>query len=97
MAHHNPESSRAMPSHLGGFTSKSNKCHKDCFTKLKYSNHSQREISQPKLGFITNHSNLTKRCWGELTKALERVFSLVELAASKGGRGKALILVPKKN
>jgi hypothetical protein len=70
MAHHNLESSRATSSRLGGFNSKSNKYHEDCFTKLKYSNHSQREISQPKLGFITNHSNLTKRCWGELTKAL---------------------------
>jgi hypothetical protein len=37
MTHHNIGSSRAMPSHLGGFTSKSNKCHEDCFTKLKCS------------------------------------------------------------
>jgi hypothetical protein len=60
---------------------------------LKYSNHSQRGISHSKLGFITNHSNLTKRCWRELTKALGWVFSLVELAASKGERGKAFILI----
>jgi hypothetical protein len=70
-AHHNLGSSRVTPSRLGGFTSKSNKCHEDCFIKLKCSNHSQRGISQPKLGFLTNHSNLTKRWWGELTKALE--------------------------
>jgi hypothetical protein len=31
-AHHNLENSRATPSRLGGFTSTSNKCHKDCFT-----------------------------------------------------------------
>jgi hypothetical protein len=37
MAHHNLGSFRAMPSHLGGFTSKSNKCHEDCFAKLKCS------------------------------------------------------------
>jgi hypothetical protein len=37
MTHHNLGSSRATPSHLGGFTSKSNKCHEDCFTKLKCS------------------------------------------------------------
>jgi hypothetical protein len=48
-----------------------------------------------KLGFITNHSNLTKRCWGELTKVLGRVFLLVGPTASKGGRGKAFILTPK--
>jgi hypothetical protein len=75
MTHHNLGSSRATPSRLGGFTSKSNKCHEVCFTKLKCSNHSQRGISQPKHGFITNHSNLTKRCWGELTKGFRmRVF-----------------------
>jgi hypothetical protein len=70
MAHHNLRSSRAISSHLGDFTSKSNKCHEDYFTKLKFSNHSQRGISHLKLGFITNHSNLTKRCWGELIKTL---------------------------
>jgi hypothetical protein len=70
MAHHNLESSRETPSHLRGFTSKSNKCNENCFTKLKCSNHSQRGISQQKFGFLTNHSNLTKRCWGELIKTL---------------------------
>jgi hypothetical protein len=72
LSHGSPQlgSSRAMPSHLRGFTSKSNKCHEDCFIKLKCSNHSQRGIFQPKLGFITNHSNLTKWCWGEITKTL---------------------------
>jgi hypothetical protein len=95
-AHHNLGSSRVTASHLGGFTSKSNKCHKDCFTKLKCSNRSQRGICQPKLGFITNYSNLIKWCWGELIKALAWVFSLVEPAASKGGRGKDFILVPQK-
>jgi hypothetical protein len=69
MAHHNLGSSRAMPSHLGGFTSNSNKCHKDCFTKLKCSSAHKEDLTQPNLGFITNHSNLPKRCWGELTKA----------------------------
>jgi hypothetical protein len=96
MAHHNLGSSRATPSRLEGFTSKSNKCHEDCFTKLKCSNHSQRGISQPKFEFIMNHSNLIKKYWGELTKALGRVFSLVEPAASKGRKGKAFILIPKK-
>jgi hypothetical protein len=67
MAHHNLESSRASTSRLGGFTSKGNKCHEDCFIKLKCSNHSQREISHPKLEFLINYTNLIKRCWGELT------------------------------
>jgi hypothetical protein len=46
-AHHNLESSRAMPSHLGGFTSKSNKCHKDCFIKLKCSSAHKEDLTQP--------------------------------------------------
>jgi hypothetical protein len=61
MAHHNLESSRAKSSHLGGFTSKSNKCHEDCFTKLKCSRLTKRFSLNHILGFITNHSNLTKR------------------------------------
>jgi hypothetical protein len=36
-AHHNLGSSRTMPRRLGGFSFKSNKCHKDYFTKLKCS------------------------------------------------------------
>jgi hypothetical protein len=32
MTHHNRGTSRVMPSHLEGFTSKSNKYHEDCFT-----------------------------------------------------------------
>jgi hypothetical protein len=35
MAHHNLGSSRVIPSHLGGITTKSNKCYEYCFTKLK--------------------------------------------------------------
>jgi hypothetical protein len=63
---------------------------------LKYSNHSQRGIFEPKLGFIINNSNLTKRCWGELTNALGWVFLLVEQAPSKGGRGKNFYTIPQK-
>jgi hypothetical protein len=70
MAHHNLGRSRTMPSPLGGFTSNINIGHENCFTKLKCSSRSQRGISQPKLEFITNHSNFTKSCWGGLTNAL---------------------------
>jgi hypothetical protein len=63
MAHHNLGSFRVTPSRLGGFTSKSNKYYEDCFTKLKCSRLTKRFSLNPKLEFITNHSNLTKRCW----------------------------------
>jgi hypothetical protein len=70
MAHHNLGCSRATPSHLGGFTSKSNKCYEDCFTKIKCSSAQKEDLTQPKLGFLTNHTNLTenplKEGWGKL-------------------------------
>jgi hypothetical protein len=56
MAHHNLGTSRAMPSHLGGFTSNSNKCHKDCFTKLKYSSAHKEDLTQP-LAWISHKSH----------------------------------------
>jgi hypothetical protein len=36
-----------MPSRLGGFTSKSNKCHEDCSTKLKCSSVHKEDLTQP--------------------------------------------------
>jgi hypothetical protein len=72
MDHHNIGSYKAMPSRLEGFTSKSNKCHKDYFTKLKCSNAqmlTKRILSTHHLGFLINHKILIKRGWGELTKA----------------------------
>jgi hypothetical protein len=47
MSHHNHGSSRATSSRLGGFTSKSNKCHKDCFIKLKCSSVHKEDLIQP--------------------------------------------------
>jgi hypothetical protein len=96
-AHHNLGSSRVTPSNLGSFTSKSNKRHEDCFTKLKCSNHSQRRISQPKLGFLINHSNLNKRCRGKLTKALGMsIFIGGTSSLQKSEGGEAFILAPQK-
>jgi hypothetical protein len=46
--HHTLGSSRAMPSRLGGFTSKSNKYHKYCFTKIKCSSaHKEDSLNTP--------------------------------------------------
>jgi hypothetical protein len=44
---HNLGSSRATPSHLGGFTSKSNKCHEYFFTKLKCTSAHKEYLTQP--------------------------------------------------
>jgi hypothetical protein len=54
-AHHNLGSSREMLSHLGGFTSKSNKYHEDCFTKLKCSSAHREDLTQP-LAWISHKS-----------------------------------------
>jgi hypothetical protein len=55
MTHHNLGSSRAMPSHLGGFTSKTNKCHEDYFTKLKCSSSNKEDLTQH-LAWISHKS-----------------------------------------
>jgi hypothetical protein len=55
----------------------------------------KRILSTHHLGFLTNHKILTKRGWGELTKALDEYISWVAPATSKGGRGKLLYLSPK--
>jgi hypothetical protein len=55
MTHHNFGSSRATPNHLGDFTYKSNKCHKDSFTKLKCSSAHKEDLTQP-LAWISHKS-----------------------------------------
>jgi hypothetical protein len=55
-AHHNIGSFRVMPSRLGGFTSKSNKCHEDCFTKPKCSSTHKEDLTQP-LAWIPHKSH----------------------------------------
>jgi hypothetical protein len=60
MSHHNLRSSRSTPSHLEGFTSKSNKYHKDCFTKFKCSSAHKENSLNPPLSFLINHKILIK-------------------------------------
>jgi hypothetical protein len=55
-AHHNLGRSRATPSRLGGFTSKSNKYHEDCFIKLKCSSAHKEDLTQP-LAWISHKSH----------------------------------------
>jgi hypothetical protein len=56
----------------------------------------KRILSTHHLDFLTNHKILTKRGWGELTKAWDECILWVAPAPSKGGKGKAFILVPQK-
>jgi hypothetical protein len=54
-----------------------------------------RILSTHHLDFLTKHKILTTRGWGELTKVLDECISWVAPVPSKGGKGKAFILVPK--
>jgi hypothetical protein len=84
-----------MPSHLGGFTSKSNKCHEDCFTKLKCSSAHKENLTQP-LAWISHKSYKPYlEVKEEVSKAQRRVFSSVETAPSKGWRGELLYYLLK--
>jgi hypothetical protein len=76
-----------MPSHLEGFTSNSNKCHKaQVLTK--------RISLNPNLDF-SQIIQTSQRGVGRSSERHGNAFgSLVVPAASKGGRGKAFILAP---
>jgi hypothetical protein len=98
-AHHNLGSSRATPSRLGGFTSKSNKCHEDCFTKLKCSN-AQRAHKEDSLNPNLDFSQITQtsqRGVGESSQRLSiSVFRGWHQLLPKEGGGKLLYLPPQK-
>jgi hypothetical protein len=96
MAHHNLGSSRETSNRLGGFTSKSNKCHKYYFTKLKCSSAHKDDSLNPSLRFSHKSQDPHKEGLGELTKAYDECILWVAPAASKGGRMKAFILVRQK-
>jgi hypothetical protein len=56
MTHHYLGNSRTTLSHLGGFTFKCNKCHKDCFTNIKCSITHKEDLTQP-LAWISHKSH----------------------------------------
>jgi hypothetical protein len=57
------------PSHLGGFTSKTNKCHEDCFTNLKYSNGHKEDALNSNLDF----SQITKTSQRGVGESSQRI------------------------
>jgi hypothetical protein len=90
MAHHNLGSSRVTPSRLGGFTSKSNKCHKaQVLTK--------RISLNPTLNFSQiNQTSL--RDIGEMSQRInDAYFYWWNQQPPKEGGGKAFILSPKNS
>jgi hypothetical protein len=73
-AHHNLESSKATSSHLRGFTFKSNKCHKDCFTKLKCSSAHKEDSLNPPLRFSHKSQDPYKEGLGRAHKDIEWMY-----------------------
>jgi hypothetical protein len=92
MTHHKLGNSRVVPSHLWGFTSNSNKCHKDYYTKLKCSQRGSHSTLSLDFSQITQTS---LRCGGRGLKGSMMCFSLMEPATSKVGREKLLYLSPE--
>jgi hypothetical protein len=91
--HRNLGSFRTTPSHLGGFTSKSNKCHEDCFTKLKYS---QRESDSTLSLDFSQIMQTSLRGEGMRSQRLkDECFRWWNQQHSKEGRGKLLYYLQK--
>jgi hypothetical protein len=97
MTHHNLGSSRVTPSCLGGFTSKSNKCHKDCFTKLKCSSAHKEDSLNPPLRFSHKSQDHHKEGLRIAHKGFGWVYFVGDTSSlQRRERGKAFILVPPK-
>jgi hypothetical protein len=95
--HHNLGSSRAMPNRLGGFTSKSNKYHEDCFTKLKCSN-TQITHKEESLTLSLDLSQITQtsqKMLGRAHKGFRMSIFVGGISNLQRWEGKAFILVPK--
>jgi hypothetical protein len=59
-----------MPSHLEGFTSESNKCHKDCFTNLKCLSAHKEDFLNTPLKFSHKSQDPHKEGLGRAYKSL---------------------------
>jgi hypothetical protein len=95
-AHHNLGSSRATPSHLGDFTSKINKCHKDCFTKLKYSSaHKEDSLNSP-LRFSHKSQDPNKEGLGRAHRGLGWVYFVGGTSTLQMREGETFYTCPPK-
>jgi hypothetical protein len=94
--HHTLGSSRATTSRLGGFTSKSNKCHKDYFTNLKCSSTRKEDSLNPLLRISHKSQDPHKEGLGRAHKGLGWVYFVGGPSNLQRREGKAFILVPQK-
>jgi hypothetical protein len=78
------------PSRFGGFTCKSNKYHKDCFTKLKCSSAHKEDLTQP-LVWISHKSDKPHlELKGRGLKGSRKSIFVGGTSSLKGGKGKLL-------
>jgi hypothetical protein len=85
-----------MPSRLGGFTSKSNKCHEDCFTNLKCSSAHKEDLTQA-LAWISHkslkpHLEVKGRC----LKGSRKSIFVGETSSPQKREGGKLLYYPQK-
>jgi hypothetical protein len=93
---HNLGSSRVTPSLLGGFTSKSNKCHKDYFAKLKYSSAHKEDSLNPPLSFSHKSQDPHKEGLGRAHKGLGWVYFVGGTSTLQRREGGSFYTCPKK-
>jgi hypothetical protein len=96
MSHHNLGSSRATPSHLGSFTSKSNKYHKDCLTKIKCSIDHKEDSLNPPLRFSHKSQDPHKEELGRAHKGLGWVYFVGGTSTLQRREGESFYTCPPK-
>jgi hypothetical protein len=96
MAHHNLGSSRATPNRLGSFTSKNNKCHKDCFTKLKCLSARKVDSLNPLLRFSHKSQDPHKEGLGRAHKGLGWVYFMGGTSSLQRREGERFYTCPQK-
>jgi hypothetical protein len=95
-AHHNLGSSRVTPSHLGGFTSKSNKCHKDCFTNVKCSSAHKEDYLTPPLMFSHKSQDPHKEGLRRAHKGLGLMYFMGDTSTLQRREGESFYTCPPK-
>jgi hypothetical protein len=94
--HHTLGSSRVTSSRLGGSTSKSNKCHKDCFTKIKHSSAYKEDSLNPPLRISHKLQDPHKLGLGRAHKGLGRVYFVGSTSTLQRMEGKRFYTCPPK-
>jgi hypothetical protein len=94
--HHMLGSSRAMPSHLGGFTSESIKWHKDCFTNIKCSSAHKEDSLNPPLTISQKSQDPHKEELGIAHKGLGWVYFMGGTSNLQRRKGESFYTCPPK-